>query len=573
MPFCPSCNDTFPGGKYCPKDGTQLLPDEEGQGEQEKGDDLVGQVIADRFRIVALLGCGGMGTVYEAEHTFIKKKVALKLLRPEITSNPEAVARFQREALAASTIGHENIVAIDDFGRLSDGQVYLTMEFLDGVPLNDALARGEMPLPQLLDVVVQVCRGLLVAHEKGIVHRDMKPENIFLVDEGATAKILDFGIAKVTGNDTNENLTKTGAVFGTPNYMAPEQALGKTVDHRADIYSMGVILYEMLSGEVPFQSESFLAVLTKHVTAQPTPPSQLTSRQFPKALEDVVMRAMCKEPDQRFQQISEMIEALEAVRQGESPRPGVAPAADTSAPGAPATTPAQTGFGQPATADPEAITHVSVNQTATSGELVPPAGAPRRRTGLILAITGLAVLLGAGGVLAFFHFSKTETPADRPPVSGGAGEPDEPEEKGEKPGTPDNKPEPEKKKTEGPARVEVILDSRPTRALIYDGKKRLGRTPEVISVPRGGRRLLFLQRPGYHKKPVDLGDDQKKVVVALDRLPRREVPRKGIKKPPRKPPRKKPKPKKTSDHDHDSDHGEGSDHSSHDEQPIKPPGY
>ena len=571
MPYCPSCNDTFPGGKFCPRDGTLLLPDEEGKGKLDH-DDLVGQVVADRFRIVSLLGSGGMGTVYEAEHTFIKKRVALKLLRPEITSNPEAVARFQREALAASTIGHENIVAIDDFGRLNDGQVYLTMEYLDGEPLNTVLAQGEMSVSKILDVTIQVCRGLMVAHEKGIVHRDMKPENIFLTENRATAKILDFGIAKVAGNDTNENLTKTGAVFGTPNYMAPEQALGKTVDKRADIYSVGVILYEMLCGEVPFQSESFLAVLTKHVTAAPTPPSKVTSRSFPQALEDVVLRAMCKEPEERYQDVSELIAALEAIRDQAPTDFSVVTTVGAGVLDTPRAPAVQTGFGEAEEPGPESMAPLSVKQTATAGEMVAAGAAPRRKTGLILAITGVAVLLGAGGVLALFHFGKTDPSPPRPRVAAGVNPHPDSEKKGDKPAT---KVEPPQKKVEGPRQVEVILDSEPSRAFIYEGKKRIGRTPEVITVPRGARLLLFLQRAGYRKKPVELGDDKKKVVVALDRLPRRDPPRgRKVTRPKKQPPQKKKQPGPgTSDHDHDTDNRGGSDHSSHDDQPITPRGY
>ena len=182
MPHCPTCNGTFPAGKYCPKDGSLLMPDG-GHGSGDV-DPLVGQIVAGRFRIVRRLGKGGMGTVYEAEHTFIKKTVALKLLRPEITSNSEAVERFRREAMATSTIGHDNIVAIDDFGLLDDGQVYLTMEYLDGAPLNAVLAKEAMPIPLVLDLILQVSHGLSAAHELNIIHRDMKPENVFVV-EGA----------------------------------------------------------------------------------------------------------------------------------------------------------------------------------------------------------------------------------------------------------------------------------------------------------------------------------------------------------------------------------------------------
>ena len=272
MAYCPTCDGTFPSGKFCPKDGT-LLVQRQGDAEAptpKDQDPMVGQVVAGRFRVVRLLGKGGMGTVYEAEHTFIKKRVALKMLRPEITSNPEAVERFRREALATSTIGHDNIVTIDDFGILDDGQVYLTMEFLPGAPLNQVLLKEIMPVSRVLELILQVCQGLAAAHELNIVHRDMKPENVFLVEDGGRVKILDFGIAKVTGSGDSTNLTKTGAIFGTPNYMAPEQALGKKVDHRADIYAVGIMLYRCLSGRVPFVGNS-ARVLLGHAALPPAP--------------------------------------------------------------------------------------------------------------------------------------------------------------------------------------------------------------------------------------------------------------------------------------------------------------
>ena len=574
MPKCPSCSGTFPGGKFCPKDGTALLPDERGVADQ---DELVGQVVADRFRIVSLLGSGGMGTVYEAEHTFIKKKVALKLLRPSITSNPEAVARFQREALAASTIGHKNIVGIDDFGRLVDGQVYLTMEFLDGEPLNEVLDRGQVSLERVLDVAIQVCQGLAVAHAEGIVHRDMKPENIFLVDDGDTAKILDFGIAKVTrGGDDNTNLTKTGAVFGTPNYMAPEQALGEKVDHRADIYAMGVILYEMLTGSVPFTSESFLAVLTQHVTATPTPPSERCSRQIPLELEQLVLRAMAKKPGQRFQHISEMMEILEALRHEASAEDRVQSAGAAGATRIPATMPPDNDGG--------AEEVLSVKQTATAGELVPEVPAPRRM-GLILGIAGLVLLMLAGGAVAMFHLQKSapQTPlAGAQPGVPGEPYPDQKREPGEPKQEPEEpKPEPRKQPPTEPRTVEVIIDSRPSRAVIRDEKKKqLGMTPNVISVERDKKRVVYLHRRGYHRKPVELfGDKTKKIIVELDPLPpTHRPPRKSAKKPAKSiktTPKRKPapKPRRVSDHDHDSDRQRGNDRSSHEDEPLTPEGY
>jgi serine/threonine-protein kinase len=311
MPTCPTCNGRFEQATFCPKDGTALIPD----GEPVKS--LVGQVIG-RYRLIKLLGAGGMGEVYVGDHVSITKKVAVKLLHPEISTNREAVIRFEQEAKSASSIGHDNIVRIDDFDRTADGRVYLCMEFLQGESLSEAMAaRGGIDPMRALVVMIQVCNGLGAAHAKGIIHRDMKPENVFLVrrsDGGEVAKILDFGIAKVKGTDNNDSLTKTGTVFGTPHYMSPEQALGQKLDHRADIYSVGVMLFEIFTGQVPFKAESFMGILSQHITKPaPRPSSMAAGRTIPKPIEDIILKAMAKEADGRFSTMSELGTALKAV--------------------------------------------------------------------------------------------------------------------------------------------------------------------------------------------------------------------------------------------------------------------
>ncbi|HEY1587271.1 MAG TPA: serine/threonine-protein kinase, partial [Polyangia bacterium] len=262
--YCPTCKETFPNGAFCAKDGTALV---------DKVDaTLVGQVLADRYRIVRLLGEGGMGQVYEAQHLNINKRFAIKMLRPEVIGSAQSLQRFRQEAWAASSIGHENIVEIDDFATLPSGQVYLAMEFLDGQSLAERIRDGApLALEQAVAVLIAVAHGLAAAHDKGIVHRDMKPENVFLARKGGrvTAKILDFGIAKMTGGDEASNLTRTGAIFGTPLYMSPEQAKGKPADARADVYALGVILYELLTGSVPFGGESSVEILSQHIGAAP----------------------------------------------------------------------------------------------------------------------------------------------------------------------------------------------------------------------------------------------------------------------------------------------------------------
>jgi len=547
MPRCPQCHGTYPAGQFCPKDGTRLVPDDGRSDATPPPDPLIGQVVADRFRVVSQLGVGGMGTVYEAEHCFIKKRVALKLLRPEITSSPDALTRFQREALAASTIGHENIVTIDDFGRLADGQVYLTMEYLDGFPLNQVIRADVMPVEQILEVMLQTCHGLAAAHAKGIIHRDMKPENIFLVDQGRKVKILDFGIAKVTRGDANDtNLTKTGAIFGTPNYMAPEQALGKKVDHRADVYAMGIILYELLAGVVPFRSDSFLAILTQHVTKPPRPPSELANgRNVPRELEQIALKAISKEPDARYQDMGQIVGALLEARAtllGDAPLDSQLRLSRIRPPASQA----------PTALDMQVA---SVNPTATAGELVAPTRPPRR-TGLIIGMMSVAILAGAGGVVAYVRLRDPAPPVPPPLVAHTAAS--QPTSAAPKPPAREEKPAPVAEK------VKVLLTSVPDRASIMREGKVIGRTPESLYVEPGKAVSYVLRRPGYRDQEVTISAEpgQQKVVkkVFLVSLRPRRVHR-----PRRDRTGKKGKQhvRPTSDHgDHGSDNTTGGGHES-----------
>ena len=275
----------------------------------------IGQVMADRYRILRLLGQGGMGVVYLAEHVVIEKKVALKVLNEELSHSRDVVSRFIGEAKAASRIGHENIIDITDFGTTKDKGVFFVMEHLDGSDLADRLkAIDRFPWRDLRGIAVQICRGLAAAHSKGIIHRDLKPENVFLIKHAGRddfVKILDFGIAKFTGLDGGEpKKTKTGVIFGTPDYMSPEQAEGKQADHRVDIYALGVILYELVTGRLPFVAETFMGVLHQHMSKEPQPPRDLVPDIAP-AFEAIIQRAMEKDPAARFQSMNEFAEALE----------------------------------------------------------------------------------------------------------------------------------------------------------------------------------------------------------------------------------------------------------------------
>ena len=277
-------------------------------------DPLLGRVLSERYRILRKLGEGGMGVVYLAEHVVIEKKIALKVLFPDLTRRADLVQRFMQEAKSASRIGHENVIDITDFGQSPEGYVFIAMEYLSGQDLGQVLkASGAMPWHRTQPIVLQIVKALRAAHERGIIHRDMKPENVFVLprDDGREfVKVLDFGIAKVLGLDEDApRLTRTGMIFGTPEYMSPEQAQGQQVDHRVDIYAVGCIMYHMLTGDVPFRAESFMGILSKHMLEQPIP-AATRNPAIEARVEAVVMRAMEKNPADRFQSMGEFVDAL-----------------------------------------------------------------------------------------------------------------------------------------------------------------------------------------------------------------------------------------------------------------------
>jgi serine/threonine protein kinase len=282
---------------------------------------IVGSTIGGRYRIVKLLGEGGMGAVYEAEHTLMHKRVAVKVLHAEMSKMNEVVARFEREAMAAAHIEHPNVASATDFGKLEDGSFFLVLEYVEGKSLREAIAEGPLPVPRAIHIARQVASALSRAHGLGIVHRDLKPENVMLVTRDADedfVKVLDFGIAKVPVGDIapkssagDQALTQLGMVYGTPEYMPPEQALGQEVDRRADLYALGVIVYEMIAGHRPFDDESKVKVLTMHITA-PVPPLP-PDVQAPPELEALVLRLLAKEAKDRVQEAREAIEAFDAL--------------------------------------------------------------------------------------------------------------------------------------------------------------------------------------------------------------------------------------------------------------------
>ncbi len=291
-------------------------------------DPLLGQIVSTRYQIDSFISAGGMGLVYKARHIVLDKPIALKVLRE--VQDYDAQQRFLLEAKSACHIGHEHIVDITDFGVLEDNRPYLVMEFLQGQTLEAVIAKGPMKPARVCRIGEQVARGLQAVHDKGILHRDLKPGNIFLLDRQKRdfVKILDFGIAKVMAGErdslteqpkplVNMRATTQGTVLGTPEYLSPEQASGEPIDVRCDQYALGCILYEMLTGTVPFKGNGPMGTLMKHLTEKPVPPRQRRPElNLTESLERIVLRAMAQQKEARFASMEELAQALQDELEG-----------------------------------------------------------------------------------------------------------------------------------------------------------------------------------------------------------------------------------------------------------------
>ncbi|HEU5055077.1 MAG TPA: serine/threonine-protein kinase, partial [Kofleriaceae bacterium] len=285
------------------------------------GEPKVGDILDSRYRITGLLGTGGMGSVYRAEHVTIRRPVAIKVLHPNFADDPDYARRFQREAFVTGRTDHPNCVTVSDFGPLAGGGFYLVMELVDGVLLADVLDEVErMPPRRALHIIRHVLRGLGHAHGNGIVHRDVKPANVILLkqdNDDDFAKILDFGIAKLVDaaaahDPANNQLTRVGTTVGTPTYVAPEQAVGGVVDPRSDLYSVSIMLYEMIAGRPPFQDEDTVRVLAKHLSA-PVPPMKELAPDVvvSQAVEDLIRKGLSKDKAERYPNAAAYIAAID----------------------------------------------------------------------------------------------------------------------------------------------------------------------------------------------------------------------------------------------------------------------
>lgn len=310
--YCPKCYRQFEQLETCPEDGTELRG--------QDNDPLIGKTFAERYIIQSVIGLGGMSIVYKAQHKLMDRIVAIKMLHSNIKNDHTSLERFRMEAQAASSLSHQNIIAVYDFGVTDQGEAFFVMDYLDGENLADMIERkGRLPYERALHIFKQICDGLGAAHKKSIVHRDLKPANVVLLkeDDGTElVKLVDFGIAKLLPGSGKQqlSLTRTGEVFGSPIYMSPEQCQGLELDKRSDIYAMGCLMYETLTGAPPIEGSTFLETLNMHVTATPkTFAERIPDAKIPPALEQIIFQCMAKSPDDRPQNTDQIRDLLSAI--------------------------------------------------------------------------------------------------------------------------------------------------------------------------------------------------------------------------------------------------------------------
>jgi serine/threonine protein kinase len=479
-----------------------------------KVDPNIGQVFGGKYQIDRILGEGGMGIVYLARHKAIGKKFAIKLLHQDATKDPEVVERFKVEAQAASSIGNEHIVDITDFAELPDGQTYFVMELLEGKALSTLFSElKRVPTQRLVKIARQLSQGLGAAHAAGIVHRDLKPDNIYLCKRsgGETdfVKILDFGIAKV-GQGASK-LTKAGAIFGTPHYMSPEQASGSPVDHRTDIYALGVMLYEGAVGRVPFDADNFMGILTQHMYKAPVPPRAVPEcpSDLSPGLEVIIMRCLRKKTEERYQTMEELEQDLDRLARGEVPKA----AQDMMALSAGYQSLAQS-----------AITAAGMPRPIP-GE--PPGGMPKKKAWPLYA--GIAGVVAAIGITAAVLIGPGKGSAGSPKNDNKA----EPTEQPTPKETASAKPSTTASATEAPKKMRLVLltvGGGVSGAKFYDGDKFVGDEPFNYELEDGATKKLTVKAEGYIDKEIIL--DKKtpaKLSASMTHVPIKSVP--TIKKP------------------------------------------
>jgi eukaryotic-like serine/threonine-protein kinase len=433
------------------------------------------EALLGQYRVTGTIGRGGMGVVHAAEHALLGRRAAIKVLRPELSQNQDAVTRFFNEARAAAAICHPGIVEVYDFGWTSDGAAFLVMELLEGESLTRRAARVPFRWQAVLAIARQIAGALTAAHAKGIVHRDLKPDNVFLVPDpdvpgGERIKLLDFGIAKLAvASSTAYSVTRTGAVIGTPTYMAPEQCRGVAVDHRADLYALGCVIYELCCGRPPFLGEGAGDVLAAHIHL-PVPAMSKTNPDIPQIVEALVRRLLAKAPVDRLQTADKVILAIDALTSTWTPSPTASPAA---------TVQVMTG---------SAMTTLSGSVVMTAQQL--------RTSRLRWSFAAFAAFVAfvATLTIAIVAIGMHRDDAAVATVSAAAGpaqtaalvvaRPDEP-------------PAPSAEPAALPSLIDVVVDSAPSGAEVLLGGAVQGTTPFAGRLPRGRDVELVIRLAGY----------------------------------------------------------------------------
>jgi serine/threonine-protein kinase len=454
---------------------------------------LVGTTIDDRYVIDRVLGEGGMGIVYAGHHKVIGKKVAVKILRSDLAADKEATERFLQEARAASAIGNPHIVDISDFGQLADGSTFFVMELVEGKSLSEVIGEAQAPMSveRLCHVARQIARGLAAAHAAEIVHRDLKPDNVMLVDRGAErdfVKILDFGIAKV--GSAASRVTRAGSIFGTPHYMSPEQAAGAPVDRRTDIYALGVILYEMASGKVPFDADNYMGILTQHMYKSPVPIRALIPEvDVPPGLDAIVLKSLTKKPEGRYASMDELITDLDRLEHGLLPH-AVHEMMGRSG-----------GFNVP-------------TDYFRSSVIPPPVPAspalPKERWPLYAVIAAVATIVA---VMALVLVARTSgSTAHATPSSANAA----PSKDVAEPAAASTPTAPVASAPPSPTLHEVLVSVAPLDARLTRNGADLGGAPVALHLADGETATLVVSRKGFKTKTVTVDGHDAKVTVSLD---------------------------------------------------------
>jgi eukaryotic-like serine/threonine-protein kinase len=519
MATCPTCRTTYPNEhKLCSADGATLLPDE-AFGAADT--DLPAGMQVGEYVIEAKIGEGGFGCVYRAVHPLIGKAAAIKVLNRQYSSNPQMVSRFIAEARAVNQIRNRNIIDIFSFGQLEDGRQYYVMELLDGVTFDGYLKqKGRLAPEDAIPILRGIARALGAAHAAGIAHRDLKPENVFLVmedDGNVFPKLLDFGIAKLMGESGLGHKTRTGAPMGTPHYMSPEQCRGRNVDQRTDIYSFGIVVFETLTGRLPFDGEDVMDLLLKQTSA-PAPRVSEVCPDLPAALDGPVLHMLEKDPAKRPESLTAALDALAAAAQGAGFDVKTSPRRQPD-PLPPGTGAVRTAGHSLTPAEKEISGARTIAQTedtkptlaaATPGTPVPS------RSPLFVG----AALAALGAIVAAVLILRPPTPAPLPvvaappPIVTATATATATAIVAAPPATVVPAP------TGLPAEAEITVDSTPKDVEIYLGKEKLGTSAKPVHLKRGEDKVkLTFKAPGYAPQDMEFAPSaDSHLAIALVKL-------------------------------------------------------